>query len=273
MQFKKIYSYFIIVLSIAMIQCNSPKEKKSEPFFSSFDKTKIAFTDEGQGTPVILIHGFISNGSSWNKTVLKKSLLNAGFRVIIPDLRGNGLSDRPQNAEAYQNDAEIKDLISLADYLDLTSYVAIGYSRGSIVLAKLLTQEQRINKAVIGGMGFDFTNPNWDRRIAFADAFNGRTKLTEMTEGAVNYAKSIDADLKALGYLQDFQPVTSPEALKTINIKTLVICGDQDRDNGDPKKLQQYLPKSKLVIVQGDHNNTYKQENFANAVMDFLSID
>ena len=269
MSLKKIILFPLLLIS--SLQCKTNSETKSEPFFFSFDQTKIAFTDEGKGEAVILIHGFISNGSSWNKTVLKKSLLASGYRVIVPDLRGNGLSDRPQNAEAYQNDAEIKDLKALADHLDLKKYIAIGYSRGSIVLAKLLTQEKRITKAVIGGMGFDFTNPNWDRRIAFADAFSGRAKLTEMTEGAVNYAKSIDADIKALGLLQDYQPVTSPQALQNIKVKTLVICGDQDKDNGDPKELQQYLPNSQLTIVQGDHNNTYKQENFATAIMDFLS--
>ena len=75
MQFNKIFSYFFIFLSIVMVQCSSAEEKKSEPFFFSFDKTKIAFTDEGQGTPVLLIHGFISNGTSWNKTVLKPKII------------------------------------------------------------------------------------------------------------------------------------------------------------------------------------------------------
>ena len=67
----------------------------------------------------MLIHGFIQNGSSWNKTILKKSLLDQGYRVIIPDLRGNGKTDRPQNEEAYKNDAEIKDIISLSNQLQL----------------------------------------------------------------------------------------------------------------------------------------------------------
>ncbi len=159
----------------------------------------------------------------------------------------------------------------LADHLQLETYSTIGYSRGSIVLAKLLTQDQRITKAVFGGMGFDFTNPQWDRRVAFADAFGGRVDLTELTEGAVNYAKSINADLKVLGWLQDFQPVTSAEELKQINIDCLVICGDQDKDNGDPKELSDHLPNSQLVIVEGDHNKTYTQENFAVEVMKFLA--
>ena len=261
---------FLLIISTGLTQCKRSDSNNSAPYFSSFDDVKIAFSDEGKGEAIVLIHGFISNASSWNKTVLKKALLETGYRVIVPDLRGNGKSDRPQTANAYKDNAEIKDLMALADYLNLKDYMTVGYSRGSIVLAKLLTKDSRISRAVMGGMGFDFTNPDWDRRIAFADAFSGRAELTEMTEGAVNYAKSIDANIKSLGLLQDFQPVTSPTELQNIKVKTLVICGDQDTDNGNPKELQSYLPNSELVIVEGDHNNTYKQENFAEAVMGFL---
>ena len=122
-------------------------------------------------------------------------------------------------------------------------------------------------------MGFDFTKPNWDRRIAFANAFSGKSELTERTRGAVEYAKSINADIKVLGFLQEFQPVTLPNQLRDIDVKTLVICGDQDKDNGDPSTLQNHLPNSTLVLVKGVHNNTYKQANFADAILDFLRKD
>jgi pimeloyl-ACP methyl ester carboxylesterase len=241
-----------------------------QSYFSSFDQVKIAYTDEGDGDPVLLLHGFISSGNSWNQTVLKKELLAKGYRVIIPDLRGNGNSGKPQSAEAYMNDAEVKDLIALANHLQLDNYTAIGYSRGSIVLAKLLTQESRIQKAVIGGMGLDFTNPNWSRRMMFADAFSGRVAPNAETSGALDYAKSVGADLKVLGFLQDYQPVTSVEALNKIKAPILIIAGDQDHDNGDPNELQEQLPNSTLKIISGDHNNASKGEAFAKAVMAFL---
>ena len=242
-----------------------------DKILTSFDHTKIAYTDEGEGAPIILIHGFISSGNSWNKSALKKDLLAKGFRVIVPDLRGNGGSDKPTVSSAYANDAEIKDLQALADHLKLDQYIAIGYSRGSIILAKLLTKDLRIQKAVIGGMGLDFSNPKWDRRIMFADAFSGRTPLNSETEGAVNYAKSIGANLKILGMLQDHQPVTSIEELQRIKTKILVIAGDQDKDNGNPADLDTQLPNSQLQIISGDHNNTYKAANFSEAVIKFIT--
>lgn len=238
--------------------------------FSSFDQTIIAFSDQGKGTPVVLLHGFISSGNSWQQTALHKDLLLQGYRVIVPDLRGNGNSDHPHASSAYANDAEVKDIIALADHLRLPSYSVIGYSRGSIVLAKLLVSEERIDLAVLGGMGLDFTNPDWDRRIMFQEAFNGSAPLNEMTSGAVNYAKSIGADLKILGLLQEFQPVTTVEELKKIKAKVLVIAGDQDTDNGNPKELQQKISGAALIIVPGDHNNTYKSQVFSTEVLSFM---
>ena len=238
--------------------------------FKSFDQIEIAYSDRGEGSPVILFHGFISSGKSWESAALTKELLSQGYRVIIPDLRGNGNSEKSHVISSYDNDAEVKDIDALVKELKITSYMAIGYSRGAIVLAKLLSQDSRITKAVLGGMGIDFTNPDWNRRIMFQKAFSGEEPLNETTRGAVNYAKSIGADLEILSYLQKYQPVTSIDELHSINAQTLVIAGDQDKDNGDPKDLSEAIKNAELVIIPGDHNNTYKTQEFANKVLDFL---
>lgn len=241
--------------------------------FVSFDGTKIAYAEEGAGTPVILIHGFISSGNSWNQTMLKKDLLDHGYRVIIPDLRGNGNSDKPQDEIAYSDNAEIKDVIGLAAHLKLDSYFAVGYSRGAIVLARLLTEERKIGKAVLGGMGLDFTNPDWDRRILFQKAFSGEEPLNDVTRGAVDYAGSIGADLRILSLLQEYQPVTSVDQLKLISIPVLVIAGDQDTANGNPKELQEQIPGASLQIVPGDHNGTYSSDRFSKEIIKFFEVN
>ncbi|WP_394971453.1 alpha/beta fold hydrolase [uncultured Croceitalea sp.] len=261
---KSIKCYFVLLL--LSINANVLAQIN---YFNSYDGNKIAYTDEGKGFPVLLIHGFINTSASWNKTELKKDLLENGYRVIAPDLRGNGDSDKPHKDEAYTNDAEIEDLILLANKLELNNYIAIGYSRGSVVLTKLLTRDKRITKAVLGGMGIDFTNPNWDRRLLFAAAFDG--KITKETKGAVDYAKSIGADLRALHLQQKYQPVTSKKELSRIETKILVIAGDKDMDNGNPKYLQEAILNAKFRIVEGDHNGTYKTKSFALEVIKFLS--
>ncbi|WP_445385811.1 alpha/beta fold hydrolase [Robiginitalea sp. IMCC44478] len=262
--------FTIVFIAALFLICCKP-ERTNKKIFSSFDGTKIAFEDEGTGEAVLLIHGFIVDGNSnWGDTALKRQLLEQGYRVIIPDLRGNGDSDKPQNKDAYKNDAEIKDLIALIDHLGIENYMAVGYSRGAIVLAKLLTIENRITKAVFGGMGLDFTKPDWDRRIAFGNVFSGRTQPDEMTKGAVDFAKDLNVDFRIMGYLQDYQPETSIDELNNIKIETLVISGEADLDNGKPEELQKEIPNSRLRIVSGNHMSTFKQKDFAEAIISFL---
>ena len=260
--YQKICSFCIYLL------VSSQAIYAQDNIFESFDGVHIAYVDEGVGEPVLLLHGFLNSKKSWDKTVLKKDLLNAGYRVIIPDLRGNGDSDKPQEEKAYQNNAEVKDLVLLMNYLNIKKYKALGYSRGSIVLAKLLTEDNRIEEAVLGGMGIDFTNPKWGRKIMFAKAFEGN--VNEITKGAVAYAKSINADLRSLHLQQKYQPVTSIKELRKIEINVLVICGDEDSDNGNAIELMQVFKNGSFVNVPGDHNGTYRTANFSIEILKFL---
>lgn len=246
----------------------APAAAPQSATFKSFDGQTIAYKDEGSGPAVLLLHGFINDGSAWDRAELKTQLLAAGYRVIAPDMRGNGKSAKPHDDAGYADNAEVKDLQALADHLQIDHYAAVGYSRGSIVLAELLTRDARITRAVIGGMGLDFTTPDWPRRQLFADAFAG--KVTPETQGAVDYAKSVNADLRALHLLQKHQPSTSPDALRKVAIPILVIAGTDDHENGDPGTLERLFPNGKLAIVPGDHNNTYKSQVFAAAVMAFI---
>lgn len=236
--------------------------------FNSFDGVPIVYTDQGKGKAVLLIHGFINSRKSWDNTALKNDLLAKGYRVIIPDLRGNGDSGKPQNDDAYINNAEVTDLKLLMDHLEVKSYSAVGYSRGSILLAKLLTVDKRISKAVLGGMGIDFTNPKWNKRIMFANAFNGDSN--EQTKGAVDYAKSIQADLRSLHLQQKHQPVTSINELNAINMEVLIVCGGQDKENGNPNTLARAFERGNFTMVKGNHNKTYKTKDFANVIIQFL---
>ncbi|RRQ48246.1 alpha/beta hydrolase [Maribacter algicola] len=256
-----------LLLSFAFVLCVS-KISVQTNIFKSFDGTQISYTDEGFGEPVLLLHGFLSSGKSWDNTQLKEDLLSKGYRVIIPDLRGCGQSDKPQDESSYQNNAEVKDIKLLMSHLNAKKYNAVGYSRGSIVLAELLTEDTRIKKAVLGGMGIDFTNPNWARRLAFANAFNG--EVSEITQGAVDYAKSIDADFRSLHLQQKYQPVTSKEELRKVQVKILVVAGDRDLDNGNPEALSNVFKRSKFAIVPGDHNSSWKTREFSDEILKFL---
>jgi pimeloyl-ACP methyl ester carboxylesterase len=199
---------------------------------------------------------------------LYDSLLAAGFKVIIADLRGNGLSDKPHQPEAYANDAEAKDLAGLLKYLGIKKYKAVGYSRGSIILARLLVLDKNITGAVIGGMGADFTNPLWPRRIGIYNAL-----MYDSVKGYDDFRKRVISgglDRLALAYQQKEQPSTSKEALAKVKQRVLIICGDQDTDNGRGEDLQQLLPNAEFVTVPGNHGSASGTAAFAMQVLSFL---
>src|SRR5688572_31340130 len=168
------FSKVVLLLLISTQLSGQAREAKSSAnYFISFDSTKIYYEIHGMGYPVLLVHGFISDGQTWKKATLFNDLLEAGYQIVVPDMRGNGKSDKPHTPDAYQNDAEAKDLMGLMTSLGLNKFHVVGYSRGSIITSRLLVKDPRITKAVLGGMGADFTNPAWPRRQMFYRALMG----------------------------------------------------------------------------------------------------
>lgn len=261
-------SCFLVNITTAQTDSLSAKFPVYSNYFSSFDGTKIYYETRGAGKPVLLVHGFISTSTSWKRGRLYYDLLNAGYKVIILDMRGNGKSDKPHDSTAYDNDAEAKDIILLMHRLKIKQYSAVGYSRGSIITARLLVLDKRVVNAVMGGMGTDFTNPNWPRRIMFYHAMMGDS-IPEL-KGAVDYVKQQHLDQLALAYLQRSQPSTSKEILSEIKTPVLVVCGDKDSDNGSAADLAKLLPNAEYAIVPGDHNHASATSEFSNAVIKFF---
>ncbi|MBC9928826.1 alpha/beta fold hydrolase [Chitinophaga qingshengii] len=237
-------------------------------YFRSFDGTRIHYSVKGNGQPVILVHGFITNGDSWPTTPLYDSLLRHNFRIIILDLRGNGTSDHPHDSLAYTGDAEARDVMALARHLQLPAYQVVGYSRGSIITARLLVLDSSVTCAVLGGIGTGFTNPEWPRRLKFYDALSGKDvpELTAMVKNV--QAKGLDQ--RALALMQWGQPFTSPAELSKVEQPVLVIGGDKDEDNDTGGSLAAMMPRGMHGTVAGDHGSVVRSPYFAGWVLDFL---
>ena len=240
----------------------------SSGYYSSFDGIKIYYEVHGKGYPVVLVHGFTGTGEGWKRSAIYKELLKEGYQVIIPDLRGNGKSDKPHKAKAYANDAEAKDIMGLITRLGIDKYSVAGYSRGSIITARLLVLDNRIDKAVLGGMGTGFTDPEWPRRKLFYRALSGEP--VKELESFLQYVKNSGFDRQALAMQQKEQPSTSPAALGKIQQPVLVISGDEDEDNGSAKDLAKLLPHSVYKTVPGKHNGTSSTAPYAKELMAFL---
>jgi len=83
------------------------------------------------GEPVFLLHGFPDAWFGWEAQI--SPLVEAGFRVIVPDQRGYNLSDKPKGASSYQMDTLVNDILGLADMLGYESFYLAGHDFGAMV--------------------------------------------------------------------------------------------------------------------------------------------
>jgi pimeloyl-ACP methyl ester carboxylesterase len=157
------------------------------PAFTSIDGTRIAYHDQGEGPVVILLHGFGVDGlgqfgdferilpilqqrqkmfkevfggalplpspPAEGRPGLVRALLTAGARIILPDMRGFGASDKPREKASYENSAMARDVGALIEYLRLKTVDVIGFSMGAGTAARLLTLRARFGCGLRRGRG------------------------------------------------------------------------------------------------------------------------
>jgi pimeloyl-ACP methyl ester carboxylesterase len=87
--------------------------------------------EHGSGEPVVLLHGWPDSGRLWQHQV--PSLVSRGFRVIVPDLRGLGRSERPADVGAYAVQNSVADVTGILDALGLDDAHVVGHDWGAIV--------------------------------------------------------------------------------------------------------------------------------------------
>ncbi|MET3720630.1 alpha/beta hydrolase [Arthrobacter sp. UYEF21] len=110
---------------------------------------ELYYEDHGSGQPVVLIHGYPLDGSSWEKQTT--ALREAGYRVITYDRRGFGKSTK--TPEGYDYDTFAADLNTLVETLDLNEAVLVGFSMGTGEVARYLGTygSARVARAVFLG--------------------------------------------------------------------------------------------------------------------------
>src|SRR5438034_8507834 len=83
----------------------------------------------GSGRPVVLLHGFPDSGRLWRYQV--PALVEAGFQVIVPDLRGSGRSDKPAEVEAYRMPVLAIDVLGILDTVGVERAHLVGHDWGA----------------------------------------------------------------------------------------------------------------------------------------------
>src|SRR5262245_63276297 len=126
------------------------------PNFQS-DGVRIAYWDEGEGNPILLIHGFASNvATNWIDPGWGRTLTESGRRVIAFDNRGHGQSEKLYDPERYGAPTMAEDARRLLDHLNIERADVMGYSMGARISAFLvLNHTERVRSVILAGLGIN----------------------------------------------------------------------------------------------------------------------
>ena len=234
---------------------------------------RLAVHRIGSGRPLVLLHGLFSSAAmNWIKYGHAALLAEAGFEVIMPDLRAHGQSEAPHDPAAYPPDVLAKDLAALVDALGLDDYDLGGFSLGSRTAVRGVIGGLKPARLILGGMGLDGLAGWGRRREFFTDAID---RFDEVKQGdkhyfAVQFMKSTKVDRVAARLVLGSNLDTQPEALAALTMPTLVVCGEQDQDNGSAEKLANILADASLRIIPGTHMSSVTFPDLGIAMRDFL---
>lgn len=140
-----------------------------EPHYREADGLRLAHIDEGDGDPVVFVHGEPTWSFLWRKVI--PPVLEAGHRCIAPDHAGFGRSDKPTDLEWYSYDRHAELFVDLLDRLDLSDATVVVHDWGGpIGLRAAVERPERIARMVVMDTGlFTGEQPMTEEWKAFRD--------------------------------------------------------------------------------------------------------
>ena len=242
--------------------------------FAGFDGALLALHRMGAGRPLVLLHGLFSSAQmNWLKFGHAETIAAAGYEVLMPDLRAHGASAAPHDPAAYPPDVLVRDLAALIDHLRIDDYDLGGFSLGArTVLHAVAKGAVDPKRLIAGGMGVAGLT-DWQKRAAHfkrvIDDFDSIPK-SDPAWFAVQFLKSQKIDRAAARLLIGSFTDLTPDLLDRVMMPTLVVCGDEDRDNGSAADLAASLPDASYVEVPGTHMGSVTRRELGRAMVDWL---
>jgi pimeloyl-ACP methyl ester carboxylesterase len=245
---------------------------------------KIFYEEQGQGPPVVLLHGGSLTHRMWQWFAPGAA---AKYRVIAPDSRGHGQTDNPTGN--FSHDLMADDMVAFIAALKLEKPVVIGYSDGGMIALTLAIRHPEVARAiVVGGATHRFADT--DRYFAGMEAFyltRSKGSISDAELDAIAAArpqmveryKQLHADWRRL--LKQVWPMwTTPTVygraeLAKVTVPVLIVLGDRDDffPIEDALALHRMLPNSELAIAPGASHTFFRDKPalFAAPVMDFVA--
>jgi pimeloyl-ACP methyl ester carboxylesterase len=246
------------------------------PRFSN-GPVELAFLDEGEGDPIVLVHGFASNKEvNWVHPGWVMTLTRTGRRAIALDVRGHGESTKLYRPADYHTDRMAQDVRALLDHLAIERADVIGYSMGARITAFLaLGEPERVRSAILGGLGSKLVD-GIGLPESIADGLEAPSiddVKDPIGHGFRAFAERTKSDRKALAAcIRGSRQVLTREQVARIRAPFLVAVGTKDEIAGSAQELAALIPGARAVdIPNRDHMLAVGDKVFKAAVLDFLA--
>jgi pimeloyl-ACP methyl ester carboxylesterase len=216
---------------------------------------RIHYKLEGEGPPLILLHGLSEDLGWWRDCGYVESLRN-DYKLILIDARGHGASDKPHNPDAYKLELLVSDVVGVLDDLRISKAHFLGFSMGGWIgfgIGKYASE--RFHSLIIGAMS-PYRDPNelndllelLKKEKDFLWASFGIEKIFRPRVASRQKARWMTNDLEALIALVSKDWLLSLEdVLPTITMPCLLFVGEADRFYPDVKKCADSMLNATFV--------------------------
>jgi pimeloyl-ACP methyl ester carboxylesterase len=238
---------------------------------------EIAYLDEGEGEPIVLVHGFASSKNvNWVYPTWVSELRKNGRRVVALDNRGHGESAKLYDPAQYSIPIMAGDVVALMDHLDIPSADMMGYSMGGRMTAWLgLNAPERLRSAILGGIGIGMIEGGGPgENVAQALEAPSLDDVTDPVGRTFRaFADQTRSDRTALAAcLRGSRGLMTTDEAAHIKVPVLIAVGTTDEVAGSAHALGDVIPGSEVLDIPGrDHMRAVGDKVYKTGVADFLS--
>ena len=238
---------------------------------------EIAYLDEGEGDPILLVHGFASSKVvNWVYPTWVSELKKNGRRVVALDNRGHGDSAKLYDTEQYHIGSMASDVSALMDHLGIARADIMGYSLGARMTAWLAhRQPQRLRSAIFGGIGIGLIEGGGPgENVALALEAESLADVTDPVGRTFRaFADQTRSDRRALAAcLRGSRRLMTREEAAGITVPVLIAVGTSDEIAGSAAALGKIIPGADVLdIPNRDHMRAVGDKVYKTGVLDFLS--
>ncbi|HEY8333418.1 MAG TPA: alpha/beta hydrolase [Tardiphaga sp.] len=238
---------------------------------------EIAYLDEGEGDPIVLVHGFASSKNvNWVYPTWVSDLRKDNRRVIALDHRGHGDSTKLYDPEDYHLGIMAGDVRALMAHLGIERADMMGYSMGARITALIAeTQPQLLRTAIIAGLGIGLIKGGGPgENVALALEAPSLDDVTDPVGRTFRtFADQTRSDRLALAAcMRGSRRLMTYEEAARITVPTLIAVGTTDEIAGSAQELQQVIPGSEVLdIPNRDHMRAVGDKVYKAGVLDFLA--